>query len=786
VVIIVQENRTVDNLFNGLPGADTVHSGLNSKGLRIPLRPFGLTTPYDLGHTHGSFETEYDGGKLDGFDKVTGRCFNLNLCPAPQIRAYGYVPRKAAAPYFVMAEQYAFADRMFQTNEGPSFPAHQYIVSGTSSVGSGSSLRAADNPFTLAGVPTGGCDSPAGSLVALIDAKGAEHQYVYPCFRRIALMDLIDAKSLTWRYYQASAGAGLWNAPDAIVRVRDSREFARDVVRPSAQVLKHIAGGRLADVVWITPTGLASDHARSTNGSGPSWVAAIVNAIGKSSYWGSTAIFVTWDDWGGWYDHVAPPRYNSYELSFRVPLIVISPYAKSRYVSHRQHEFGSILKYVEETFGLPSLHTTDERADDLSDCFDYSQAPRTFKTIPAPLPPKYFLQNPLGGGPPDDDTTYRELYSFGAKANDGKAPASHLTASGSALYGTTQFGGASGSRCPSGCGTIYSIDATGKERVTYRFAGGDGGAAPSAGLTPVAGGLFGTTSLGGANANCAGGCGTIFKASRAGSGATTLYRFAGGADGAAPNGRLLALGNKLYGTTQFGGARNALCTNGCGTVFRVGAGGKLEHVLHAFKDSGGDGDQPVAGLIDVDGALYGATQYGGTRTPFCSLGCGTVFRLDPRTGAESVVYRFRYGPDSHDGAYPAGRLLDVDGTFYGTTLGGGSASQGTVFRIERSGNERVLHSFSCCRPVHDGANPLDGLTALDGVLYGTTSEGGANEKGTIFSIAGDGSESLLYSFGDRPDGLKPAAALESFEGQLYGVADYGGAGSEGAIFSFSP
>ncbi|MGB6522893.1 MAG: alkaline phosphatase family protein, partial [Candidatus Cybelea sp.] len=173
VVIIVQENRTVDDLFNGLPGADTVHSGLNSKGARVPLRPFGLTTPYDLGHTHRSFETEYDGGKLDGFDEVTGRCFNLNLCPAPQNRAYGYVPRKEAAPYFDMAEQYAFADRMFQTNQGPSFPAHQYIVSGTSSIGDGSSLRAAENPFTLGAQPTGGCDSPAGSLVSLIDAKGA-------------------------------------------------------------------------------------------------------------------------------------------------------------------------------------------------------------------------------------------------------------------------------------------------------------------------------------------------------------------------------------------------------------------------------------------------------------------------------------------------------------------------------------------------------------------------------------------------------------------------------------
>jgi phospholipase C len=119
-----------------------------------------------------------------------------------------------------------------------------------------------------------------------------------------------------------------------------------------------------------------------------------VNAIGESQFWNDTAIVVTWDDWGGWYDHVPPPQYNSYELSFRVPLIVISPYAKLHYVSHVQYEFGSILKFAEETFGLPSLGTTDARANDLSDCFDFSQPPTKFKPIPAQYPPNYFMTQP--------------------------------------------------------------------------------------------------------------------------------------------------------------------------------------------------------------------------------------------------------------------------------------------------------------------------------------------------------------------------------------------------------
>jgi phospholipase C len=289
-----------------------------------------------------------------------------------------------------MATQYTFGDRMFQTNQGPSFPAHQYIVSGTSAVTDGSSLLAAENPFHANANSAGGCDSPAGSLVALINSAGSENRKSFPCYDRISLMELLDRKGLTWRYYQATSGAGLWNGPDAVLRIRTSGNFSNEVVNPPSQVLTDITKGRLASVVWVTPTALASDHAQSTNGTGPSWVAAVVNAVGESQYWDSTAIVVTWDDWGGWYDHVRPSLYNSYELGFRVPLIVISPYAKNHYVSHVQHEFGSILKLTEKVFGLPSLHTTDQRADDLLDCFDFSKPPTKFKHIPAPYPPSYF------------------------------------------------------------------------------------------------------------------------------------------------------------------------------------------------------------------------------------------------------------------------------------------------------------------------------------------------------------------------------------------------------------
>ncbi|HEY1868723.1 MAG TPA: alkaline phosphatase family protein, partial [Candidatus Cybelea sp.] len=321
VVIIFQENRTTDNLFNGLPGADTVRTGLDSAGKKIRLAQVPLSAPYDLDHSHGAFRLEYDDGKMDGFNGEGSDCRGAAVCLPAHRRAYGFAPHNDVKPYFVMAENYAFADHMFQTNQGPSFPAHQYIVSGTSAIDDTSKLRAAENPFHPTGTESGGCDSPSGSLVALIDSAGNEKARIFPCFRRISLMQLLDEKSLTWRYYQASSGPGLWNGPDAVLKIFNSRSYNERVVSPPSQVLKDVAAGKLADVVWVTPTSLASDHAMATDGSGPSWVAGVVNAIGESHYWKDTAIFVTWDDWGGWYDHVKPPIYNSYELGFRVPLI---------------------------------------------------------------------------------------------------------------------------------------------------------------------------------------------------------------------------------------------------------------------------------------------------------------------------------------------------------------------------------------------------------------------------------------------------------------------------------
>jgi phospholipase C len=417
VVVIFQENRTPDNLFQDptliSQGADIADKGKNSKGQNISFNAIDLAVGYDLDHGHPEFVKMYDDGKMDGADLIRVACLpGVKKC-APANPQFMYVNPEDVQPYFRLAENYVFGDRMFQTNQGPSFPAHQFIFSGTSAPTATSNLFVAENPVYRSGEGTNaGCIASAGTTVKLINAKGGESSAQYPCFEHPTLSDLLDSKEITWRYYTPSAGS-IWTGPDAIKHICQPQLLTEglsctgtewsNVIIPQSQVLTDIANKQLAHVTWVIPGGLQSDHALSTDGSGPSWVASIVNAIGNSDYWSNTAIFITWDDWGGWYDHVAPKTINSYEYGFRVPLIVVSPYAKAAYISHVTHDFGSILKFIEETYGLSSLGYADAPADDFSDCFDFNRTPMVFQTIPAPLLAEHFLNDHRPATDPDDD-----------------------------------------------------------------------------------------------------------------------------------------------------------------------------------------------------------------------------------------------------------------------------------------------------------------------------------------------------------------------------------------------
>lgn len=385
IVVIMQENRTFDNLFQGFPGADTVSSGM-SGGTKITLQPIPLAEKTDLDHSHVGWFTDLNNGSMDGFSHAKAGY------PTPNL-PYSYVQQSDVVPYWTLAKAYTLGDRMFQSNTGPSFPAHQYMIAGQSQ-------NADENPNGI-----WGCDAAATTRVALLGPNGTDLPGVYPCFDYPTMADNLDAKGVTWRYYAPALGASgfIWSAFQAIHHIRFGADWTSDVVSPETQVLTDIANGTMAQVTWIVPSEAMSDHAGAgLTGEGPDWVADIVNAIGASKFWDSTVIFISWDDWGGWYDHVVPPQVDAMGLGFRVPLIVVSPYAKHGYVSHQTHEFSGFLKYTEEVFGVGSLGQRDVAADDFADCFDYTQTPQPYVPIPVTFKPQYFASRPASGAPDDD------------------------------------------------------------------------------------------------------------------------------------------------------------------------------------------------------------------------------------------------------------------------------------------------------------------------------------------------------------------------------------------------
>jgi len=432
VVVIVQENRTPDNLFHGLCAPPYGSSALcstsptasqyniqtsnwldnsSSTGVTQPST-VALANQYDLSHAHSAFTAQCDADPTTGACKMDGsagvKC--SGTCPAkPQFR---YVDNSTGvvSPYLDLATQYGWANYMFQTNQGPSFPAHQFLFGGTSENMSGKGK-------------TAGCTAEAGTTVQLIDPTG-ENQKMYPCFEHQTMADVLPPV-VTWRYYTPSAGS-IWTAPNAIRHICLSsgpggkctgQDWTSNVDLTPADVLKDIAACNLRSVSWVIPTGANSDHAESNDGGGPSWVTSIVNAIGASSscdnqtgYWENTAIFITWDDWGGWYDHEKPtvlalPE-GDYQYGFRVPLLVVSAYTKAGYINNERHDFGSILRFVEHNFGIEegALNFADARAkNDLTGFFDLTLGPRTFKTVNAPKNANFFINDKRKPTDPDDD-----------------------------------------------------------------------------------------------------------------------------------------------------------------------------------------------------------------------------------------------------------------------------------------------------------------------------------------------------------------------------------------------
>ena len=407
VVILVQENRSFDNLFAGFPGADTALQGLCKAGPawckvahEVPLKaiPLAQGSPSlggkDICHSHQCFELECDPDpssvcRNDGFDLIDKG--ESQGGQAAKLYPYAHVRRADIEAYWKLAERYTLADQMFFTETASSFIAHQMLLSGTVRLNDRESLT--DQPNTM----PWGCDAPRhGTYTPVIfkDGHVDEFRGPFPCFTQYGtIADLLDVANVSWRYYVDAMFYGephydfsgaLWNGYDAIKKIRYGPDWKRNISIPNTNIFADVKAGTLPAVSWVIPRLGDSDHPGSGCNGGPWWVTRVVNAIGTSRYWKSTAIVLLWDDWGGWYDNAAPPQVSYTSLGFRVPMIVISPYAKPRYISHTPYDFGSILKFVERNFGLGSLGTTDATARSMVDAFDFTQSPAIFHQAPLP------------------------------------------------------------------------------------------------------------------------------------------------------------------------------------------------------------------------------------------------------------------------------------------------------------------------------------------------------------------------------------------------------------------
>jgi phospholipase C len=467
IFIIVQENRSLENLFSGFAGANAPPYGCLNKSLgsgsgsdlgsgpglgsgsgscppadqSVQLKPIPLATSLDIDHCYFDAATAIDGSSepMDGFNGETLLKNGGEVCGKGSKQAgmvpYAYVQQKDIKPYWDIANNWVLAANFFPTELGPSFVAHLNLLAGTTETVS---------KDAVADFPQGpwGCSAPKqeGTRHLTPTQTPGPYSSPYPCFDQFhSVADLLDGiysspqVKVPWRYYAptVSNGGYIWSAFQAFKRVYTGPDWKNDLVTPPGQILLDIPAGKLNNigVTWVVPNFVYSDHAGPTStDEGPSWVGDVVNAIGASPLWSSSVIVVLWDDWGGWYDNAAPPPLDFRGYGVRTPMLILSPYAKksldSGTVAMTRFEPGSILRFIEQVFAQTNLGSlpcgasttfscdigyTDKNANSIGSVLDTTQNPRAYGTpIPTKYPPKFF--EPGGSGynaysyyPPDGE-----------------------------------------------------------------------------------------------------------------------------------------------------------------------------------------------------------------------------------------------------------------------------------------------------------------------------------------------------------------------------------------------
>ncbi len=353
VVIIVEENHTFDNYFGTYPGANGINGSVKEPlvpGEPPTVSPFhipGVNVSSDLCHTWTCAHEAYDSGKLDGFISAQGGS-NLSM---------GYFDYHQIPYYWDYASQFVLLDNFYSSVMAASLPNHLYLVAGQSGGLTGDSKSARIN-FT-------------SSLVS-------NSTFFFP-----SIADELSANHVTWKYYAGGYNfLNNWNPMPAFASVEDSQAMMNNLVPPS-NLASDVKAGKLPSVSWIMPAeDSESEHPPYNVSVGEHMVVSAINTVMQSAYWNSTAIFVTFDDYGGWYDHVPPPQVDGYGYGFRVPCLVISPYARQGMIDNVQGDFTSILKFVETVFSLHPLSTRDAAASNMMEAFDFSQAPRSPLVLP--------------------------------------------------------------------------------------------------------------------------------------------------------------------------------------------------------------------------------------------------------------------------------------------------------------------------------------------------------------------------------------------------------------------
>jgi phospholipase C len=362
IVIIDKENHSFDNIFGRFSGADgTTHARL-SDGKVKPLNHTPDHPLLDVAHAGDAAAFAVDHGRMDRFGDLPGA-----IQDGTDIADSQYY--KSDIPhYWKYASTFTLDDHFFSTIMGPSFPNHLVTIAATSA-------NTVDNPRGQTN-HAWGCDGGPYSVVDAINPTTDQHYLVRPCFNMPTLADTLQRAHISWKYYAPAPfrSGYIWSAFDAVRHIRYSNLWKTNVPRDTT-FIKDVKAGKLPAVSWLVTNAPQSEHPPYSMCIGENWTVDQINAIMRSPLWKSTLIVLTWDDFGGYYDHVPPPYQDYISLGPRVPTVMISPYARPGYVDHHTMEFDSILKFIENNYHLPPLTHRDRDAASILTSLDFKQLP---------------------------------------------------------------------------------------------------------------------------------------------------------------------------------------------------------------------------------------------------------------------------------------------------------------------------------------------------------------------------------------------------------------------------